>query len=118
MSDDRLLLRDVLDAIERISEFTSEGEDSFKNDRKTQDAVIRNLEIIGEATKGLSHAARAQHPALPWSDMAGMRDKLIHDYAGVDLNIVWNVVEQELPAVHDAVSELHTALEAGDRATE
>ena len=69
------------------------------SDMKTQDAVIRNLEIIGEATKNLSAELRAKYPDLPWKGMAGVRDRLIHDYFGVNLDIVWQIVTAELPEV-------------------
>ena len=69
------------------------------SDMKTQDAVIRNLEIIGEATKNLSAELRAKYPELPWKGMAGVRDRLIHDYFGVNLDIVWQIITAELPEV-------------------
>jgi len=68
-------------------------------DTKTQDAVIRNLEIIGEATKNLSGELRTKYPDLPWKGMAGVRDRLIHDYFGVNLDIVWQIITAELPEV-------------------
>ena len=69
----------------------------FFSDGKTQDAVIRNIEIIGQAVKGTSDGTRALEPGVPWRQIAGMRDKLIHEYFGVDLALVWDVVENELP---------------------
>ncbi|MFQ5577935.1 MAG: DUF86 domain-containing protein [Anaerolineae bacterium] len=71
----------------------------FLKDIKTQDAVIRNLEIIGEATKNLSEELRIQHPQIPWKGMAGVRDRLIHHYFGVNFDIVWEIVMTELPKV-------------------
>lgn len=103
MSDDRLLLSDILEAIDRIEDYVADGEEAFFKDTRTQDAVIRNLMVVGEATKNLSDELRAGHPDLPWRQMAGMRDKLIHDYPGVDLRVVWNVVERELPDVRRAL---------------
>jgi uncharacterized protein with HEPN domain len=73
--------------------------EAFLGDTKTQDAVIRNLEIIGEATKNLSAELRAKYLDLPWKGMAGVRDKLIHHYFGVNLDIVWQIVANELPEV-------------------
>jgi uncharacterized protein with HEPN domain len=72
---------------------------AFLEDTKTQDAVIRNLEIIGEATKNLSEDLREGHPHVPWKGMAGVRDRLIHHYFGVNLDIVWQIVTDELPKV-------------------
>ena len=97
MKDDRVYLLHVLDAANRVSEYTREGRDYFFADRKTQDAVIRNLEVIGEATKGLSDPLRAAYPQVPWKQIAGMRDTLIHRYFGVNLDLVWEVVEKHLP---------------------
>jgi uncharacterized protein with HEPN domain len=80
--------------------------DSFLKDIKTQDAVIRNLEIIGEATKRLSSELREKHPGVPWKGMAGVRDRLIHHYFGVNLDIVWDIITVELPALESQVQTL------------
>ena len=80
--------------------------DVFLKDTKTQDAVIRNLEIIGEATKNLSPTLRAAYPGFPWKGMAGIRDRLIHRYFGVNLDIVWHVVTGELPPLASRLQEI------------
>ncbi len=91
-------LQDIIEAITRIRHYTAEMTfTAFLEDLKTQDAVIRNLEIIGEATKQLSPNLRAQHDHIPWRNMAGMRDKLIHDYFGVNFDVVWEVISEDLP---------------------
>lgn len=72
----------------------------------TQDAVIRNLEIVGEAAKRVPDSIRDQAPGVPWREMAGMRDKLAHDYLGVDLNLVWDVVASELPSARVRIAAL------------
>ena len=97
MKDQRVYVLHALDAIDAILDYTREGRDAFMGDRKTQDAVIRNLEVIGQAVKGLSEETRALDPDVHWRQIAGMRDKLIHEYFGVDLTLVWDVVERELP---------------------
>jgi len=73
--------------------------EDFSEDIKTQDAVIRNIEIIGESTKNLSDELRGKYPEIPWKGLAGMRDRLIHQYFGVNLDIVWNVVKEELSEI-------------------
>lgn len=97
MKDDRVYLRHILDCIARIEEYTAGGRAEFEAGPMVQDAVIRNLEFIGEAVKNLSEGYRAQHPEVPWSRIAGMRDMLIHQYFGVRLERVWAVVAVELP---------------------
>jgi len=103
VKDDGVLLLHVRDAIDAIRTYTSGGRDQFFSDRKTQDAVVRNLEIIGEAVKRLSTGITELHPDLPWRQIAGMRDKLIHDYFGVDLDLVWEVVEHELAELRQRI---------------
>ncbi len=80
--------------------------EAFLADIKTQDAVIRNLEIIGEATKGLSAELRANYADVPWRGMAGVRDRLIHHYFGVNLDIVWQIAGSELPEVASQIQEV------------
>ena len=106
MKDDDLYFHHILDAIERIRSYTSAGPDAFRQDLKTQDAVIRNLQIIGEASKRVSPETRTAHPEIPWKDMTGMRDRIVHDYFGVSLDIVWDVVENHLPPLRESVQAL------------
>lgn len=103
MKDDRVYLSHIVECIENIEVYTSDGEDAFFSLKVIQDAVIRNLEIIGEATKRISKEIKILDQNLPWREMAGLRDVLIHDYFGVDLAIVWNVVANELPDVKKKV---------------
>ncbi|MBI5242874.1 MAG: DUF86 domain-containing protein [Elusimicrobia bacterium] len=106
MKDDRVYLAHVLDAIARLLDYTREGKDAFRRDPKTQDAVVRNIEIVGEAVKRISPALKTRHADVPWKRIAGMRDKVIHEYFGVNLDIVWSAVERELPALKKRVEEI------------
>ena len=103
MKDPRVYLAHILECIERIQKFTEKGREAFFTDRMTQDAVIRNFEIIGEAAKRVSDDYRTSHQKIPWRNMAALRDVLIHDYAGVDLKKVWQVIAQELPPLKAAI---------------
>lgn len=97
---DRDLLSDMQEAIRRIGNYT-EGMayQTFLEDTRTQDAVIRNLEIIGEAAKRVSTDLQRSYPCIPWKAMAGLRDRLIHHYFGINLDIVWHIATAELPEV-------------------
>ena len=96
--DDAAILQDIKEAIDRIMSYTSKMEyDDFLQDYKTQDAVVRNIEILGEAAKLLSDETKRNYPNIPWQDIAGTRDKLIHDYFGVNIDIVWDIAKNEIP---------------------
>jgi uncharacterized protein with HEPN domain len=94
------------ECIEKTVAYTDDGRDAFMADPRTQDAVVRNFEIIGEATKRLSDKAKARQPGIPWRDVARFRDILIHDYERVDYLEVWNIVQNHLPELHRAVEAL------------
>jgi len=106
VKDDRVYLQHIRDAIGRILSYTANGRDAFLATPQAQDAVIRNLEIIGEAVKHLSPELRQQHPDIPWKQIAGMRDEMIHEYFGVDVHIVWKVVERHLPTLRQTIESL------------
>jgi uncharacterized protein with HEPN domain len=110
-SRDTLYLRHILDAAARIRTYTAVGRDRFMAESHWHDATVRQLEIIGEATKRLSTVLRNQHPHIPWRRIAGLRDVLIHDYMGVDLDAVWAITQRELP---DLELEVRSILGEGD----
>lgn len=106
MKDDRVYLLHIIESIRSIETYVQPGKSEFFQSKLIQDAVIRNLEIIGEATKKISPELRQRDYDIPWKEMAGLRDVLIHDYFGVDLDIVWNVVKKELSGIHDQIEYL------------
>lgn len=100
MRDYTLYLKDILAAIDSIEGFVAGMDlETFQTDDKTSSAVVRKLEIIGEAAKQIPDEMRQKYPDVPWKEMAGMRDKLIHFYFGVDYPLVWGVVKNRLPEV-------------------
>ncbi len=102
-----VFLHHIQDAISRIEGYTANTDwKSFSNNFLVQDGVIRQLEIIGEAVKSLSKKIRIQNPHIPWEDIAGMRDKLIHHYFGVDIDKVWNTVQDEIPTLKDDIIKI------------
>ena len=97
-------LNDILDSIISIKEFlTNVSYDSFQKDKKTQYAVIRALEIIGEASKKIPTEIREVYSDIPWRSMTGMRDKLIHDYFGVDIEVVWNTANDKILSLESEI---------------
>ena len=98
--DPDLLLADIREAIERISRYTKSLDfEAFLADEKTIDAVVRNLEIIGEAVKRLPKAYTEATPTVPWQQVAGLRNRIVHDYFGLDLSIIWQVIQVDLPTL-------------------
>jgi len=100
-------IQDILDAIKDAEDFVKGMNlDDFMNDKKTIFAAIKCIENIGEASKAIPQAIRNGYVDIPWKDMAGMRDKLSHAYFGVDLNVVWKTIQQDLPRLKILISEI------------
>jgi uncharacterized protein with HEPN domain len=105
--DFRVYLEDVLGAIGKIRRYTKGlSRPAFARDEKTLDAVVRNLEVIGEAVKQLPAELRAREPSVDWQKIGGLRDVLIHQYFGIDVDILWDVIQNKLPALEVSVSAL------------
>ena len=102
-----MYLKDINKAIESITIFIQGMNfEQFKNDDKTSSAVIRKFEIIGEATKKIPNVIKERYTQIPWKDIAGMRDKLIHAYSEVDLKLVWKTIQQRLPELNSFIDDL------------
>lgn len=108
MKTDLAYLRHIMDSIAKIESYATVQKEEFMTVSHWQDAIIRNLEIIGEATKQLSKPLKEQYPDIPWRNIAGLRDVLIHNYMGVDLESVWNVIENDLPSLKEQLGRIIT----------
>jgi uncharacterized protein with HEPN domain len=105
--DSRLRLLDILDAIDRIASYVAEmSYEEFLTDWKTQDAVTRNIEIIGEAARCLPDDFKESHPDIPWGEIVGMRNVVVHEYFGILPDVVWDVIQNELPALRAQIAAL------------
>jgi len=110
--DYRDYLQDILDSINDIENFVrGMGFEEFKGDRKTINAVVRSIEVIGEASKRIPRSLKAKYRGIPWRGMAGMRDKLIHEYFGVDVEILWKTAKDDIPPLKQLVQDMLKSLE-------
>lgn len=105
-------LKDIVEAARRIAEYTDKMEyDGFLGDVKTQDAVVRNIEIIGEAVKNISADLKEKHKEIDWKNIAGMRDKIIHFYFGIKWETVWSVITNEIPELKPKIEAMVRGME-------
>ncbi|MEN3185655.1 MAG: DUF86 domain-containing protein [Atribacterota bacterium] len=108
-------LSDILEHMERAEKYLAGFTlDAFLNDSKTSDAVLRCIEVIGEASKNIPQEVRQKYPSIPWRDMAGMRDKIIHGYFQVDLESVWLVVRDDIPVLKPLLQKVLETIEKED----
>lgn len=103
MKDDRLYLIHIGECIARIEQYTAGGEADFKNSALIQDAVLRNLQTLAESSQRISDRLKTSHPSVPWRNISGFRNVLVHQYLGVDLDYVWRVVEHDVPLLKEQV---------------
>ncbi len=105
-------IQDILDSIQDVENFIQRlSFDAFKDDRKTINAVVRSIEIIGEASKKIPKSLRDLQPEIPWKKMAGMRDKLTHAYFGIDLEIIWKVASEEIKQIKPGILKIRERLQ-------
>ena len=113
MKDDRLYLVHILECIDRIERYTAEGKKAFMADERTQDAVLRNLQVLSESTQRLSANLKADHPEVDWRGISGFRNVLVHDYLGIHLIRVWEIVEDDLSELKDGIYNILLDLGGG-----
>lgn len=107
IKDDSVFLHHIIDAIQRIESYTGGLKyDEFMSNNLVQDGVIRQIEIIGEATKRLTEKTTGKYENIPWKDIIGMRNKLIHDYFGVDVDAVWDTVKKDIPLLKNEIKKI------------
>lgn len=105
--DNRVFVSHMLECIEQLEVCFAKGKETFQQDKIVRAAVLRFLQEIGECAKDVSAEFRMQHPDIPWKEMAGMRDVLVHDYLGVDMDIVYDVVRNRMPSVKQALMSIN-----------
>ena len=110
MRNDPERVRDILEAIEQIERYAAQGERHFRDDELVQTWIVHQLQIVGEAASKISASRREAHPNIPWAQIGAMRNVLIHEYFGVDLDEVWATVETDLPKLKDNLLALLRAI--------
>ncbi len=103
MKDDKLYLIHMSECINRVNKYTTGGRDEFMSQSLIQDAVVRNLQVMAESSKRISDERKNRHLEVDWQEISGFRNILVHDYLGVDLELVWNIVTNELPGLEMAI---------------
>jgi len=106
VKDDRLYLIHIKECIERVIMYTEEGKDAFFDDTKTQDAVMRNLQILAESSQRLSDSLKELHPEVDWRNISGFRNVAVHEYLSIDVKRIWDIVEQDLPVLDEQIEEI------------
>ncbi len=105
--DPVIFLEDILEAMNKVERYTKDKDiEEFRSNSMAVDAVLRNLEVIGEASNNLSQEFREDHPDIPWKRMIGLRNVVIHEYFGVDLNIIWRIVTRDIPETKPLIEDL------------
>ena len=105
--EDEVFLRHILESIEKVESYTkNSSKEKFTQQIQLQDAVIRRLEIIGEAARNITSAFKNKHNSLPWNEMIRTRDKVIHGYFGIDLDIVWDILKKDLPQLKESILKI------------
>jgi uncharacterized protein with HEPN domain len=110
VKDERLYLIHIVESVTRIQEYTSEGKEVFLSDTKTQDAVLRNLQTLAESTQRISTNLKAAHPEIEWNKVSGLRNILVHDYLGINLVRIWEILQHGLPELKNQVASILKSL--------
>ena len=114
MRDDPGRLRDILDAIDRVEQYVEKGRKEFEENELHQIWIVHHVQIIGEAARGLSRELRSANPQVPWADVIAMRNILIHEYFGIDLQEVWDTAVNDLPKLREQVEGMLRSAENAD----
>ena len=118
MKEDRVYLEHIRECLDWIDRFTAGGREEFLSDRKTQSAVLRELQVMAESTQRLPEGLKEQHPEVSWKGIAGFRNVLVHDYLGIKAERVWQIIENDLPVLRAAVQSMLGEANSDDKSGE